>query len=744
VTVHETGESDGLSWFAMDLLQGETLAARLTRGPLTEPETITLARELLSALAAAHDQGIVHRDIKPANIFLEKGQAMLADFGIARTITTSESDGVTQTGGVVGTPAYMAPEQMSGEGVGPATDQYSLALVLYECATGKRWPPLQTAGSGDWRLVPASLVPVLKRALGSSPGERWPDVRAFAAALGPRRRRWPWLVAAAAAIAAAIAIWPPQVLNRCGRADDAFAPGAVVPSSRGGCRAWQRAEQMYLRGAWQEADTAYRGVLALDSSCLACEFRLLEVDHWLERRPDSSRITRVQAGLTKFSEPWRRLVTAFFSPARRRIELLEDLTSDYRDWPLAWYYLGTELFNRGPLFGRSRRDAVDALTQLAMLDSSFVPSWTDLTLVRIASGDSAGAEAELRRLQSVPRAEGLTQAQRLLAGIAFAFRFTPYGLATWDSASKDPALLSGLPELAAGPRVLPGLGTPLGAVALGRAFEASGQKPLQRSGLIAEMLGYLALGQIDSMRRAGRRLNAVSPSQQLLAFAEMLDAAVILFDDSYPIADAARTVVTLQPLTRAMMPPLVRRDAAWMLAIAALRRRDPDAARGALAFLADEAPPFPRRTFVNALLVGDTGQPDSALSLTLPLVTDLEAWDRTERSPFLRTAIQLSRAKWFAALGIPEDARSAYRWHEHFHLPDYPVDHPLPSDGDWAFSTLASWRQARLLDHGDRDIDVCASYHVVAERWSLGGPSYRARADTARARFAILKCSGPA
>jgi hypothetical protein len=236
--------------------------------------------------------------------------------------------------------------------------------------------------------------------------------------------------------------------------------------------------------------------------------------------------------------------------------------------------------------------------------------------------------------------------------------------------------------------VLPGVGTPQGGVALGRASEASGET-VAALGLIAEMLGHLALGRVDSMRSAGRRLNAIFPSQQFVAFAQMLDASVILFDDAYPIADAARAIAMLQPLTRAMMPPAVRRDAAWMLALAALRRRDPDAARGALAFLADEAPPFFRKAFVGALLVGAAGQPDSALTLTLPIVTDLEAWDR-DRGGAARCAPVNSPREVVRGAGYPGGRAQRVSRHEHFHLPDYPVDNPLPSDGDWAFSTLAS------------------------------------------------------
>ena len=143
-------------------------------------------------------------------------------------------------------------------------------------------------------------------------------------------------------------------------------------------------------------------------------------------------------------------------------------------------------------------------------------------------------------------------------------------------------------------------------------------------------------------------------------------------------------------------------------------------------------------------MLAAAGQPDSALAVTNLIVTDLEAWDRVERSPLLRAAIRLSRARWYAAMGGSESARAEYRWHQHFHLPDYPVDDPLPADGDWAFSTLASWRQARLLDKGPSqdpvDVEVCASYRLVAERWSGGDARYRARADTAEARLAALKC----
>jgi hypothetical protein len=98
------------------------------------------------------------------------------------------------------------------------------------------------------------------------------------------------------------------------------------------------------------------------------------------------------------------------------------------------------------------------------------------------------------------------------------------------------------------------------------------------------------------------------------------------------------------------------------------------------------------------------------------------------------------RAAWWDAIGQTGSALPELRWHQHFHLPDYPVkEFPEPAEGDWAMSTLASWQLARLLDR--RDDDVCAAYRMVAERWRAGEPRFAARADTAAARLAALGCA---
>jgi serine/threonine-protein kinase len=142
LTVLDSGEtSDGLLWFTMPYVEGESLRDRLNRErQLPVPEALRLAREAALALDYAHRHGVIHRDVKPENILLIDGQAMVADFGIARALAPGTSQTLTETGVALGTPAYMSPEQASGERTLDArTDIYSLGAVLYEMLAGE--PP---------------------------------------------------------------------------------------------------------------------------------------------------------------------------------------------------------------------------------------------------------------------------------------------------------------------------------------------------------------------------------------------------------------------------------------------------------------------------------------------------------------------------------------------------------------------------------------------------------------------------
>jgi len=150
VLVLDSGEEQGRPYLVMECLPGKSLHDEFAAGPL-EPERVrSVAREILSALGAAHEMGVLHRDVTPSNILLtDDGRAKIADFGIAKT-----TDGLDQTvvGQVLGTPAYLAPERLRGEPATPAADIYALGVVLYEALTG------QKAYSGDTPISVAHAV----------------------------------------------------------------------------------------------------------------------------------------------------------------------------------------------------------------------------------------------------------------------------------------------------------------------------------------------------------------------------------------------------------------------------------------------------------------------------------------------------------------------------------------------------------------------------------------------------------
>jgi serine/threonine-protein kinase len=137
----DSAEAAGHLFYIMPYVAGESLRQRLEReGPLPIGEAVEITRQVASALEHAHQQGVVHRDIKPENILLQEGQAIVADFGIARAIDAAGDSAaggrLTQTGLVIGTPRYMSPEQIAGAGVTGRSDVYSLGCVLYEMLTG--------------------------------------------------------------------------------------------------------------------------------------------------------------------------------------------------------------------------------------------------------------------------------------------------------------------------------------------------------------------------------------------------------------------------------------------------------------------------------------------------------------------------------------------------------------------------------------------------------------------------------
>ena len=138
--LHDSGEAEGFLYYVMPYVEGESLRERLDRDEfLPVEEVVGLTRGIASALDYAHRHNIVHRDIKPENVMLYEGEAMVMDFGIAKAVSAAGAETLTQTGMMVGTPAYVSPEQAAGEtNLDGRSDQYSLACVVYEMLSGQR------------------------------------------------------------------------------------------------------------------------------------------------------------------------------------------------------------------------------------------------------------------------------------------------------------------------------------------------------------------------------------------------------------------------------------------------------------------------------------------------------------------------------------------------------------------------------------------------------------------------------
>ena len=156
----------GPNYLVMELVEGETLAARLKRGKLSVSETIRFGAQIAEALAVAHGKGIVHRDLKPANIMLTKSGVKVLDFGLAKSAVDPSR---TEAGGVMGTPVYMAPERIEGKEADQRSDIYALGLILAEMTTGKR---SNSAGN-----LPPEFARVVNRCLEVDPDERWQCAR---------------------------------------------------------------------------------------------------------------------------------------------------------------------------------------------------------------------------------------------------------------------------------------------------------------------------------------------------------------------------------------------------------------------------------------------------------------------------------------------------------------------------------------------------------------------------------------
>src|SRR5271165_4686927 len=199
VTIHSVEEADGVHFLTMQLVEGLPLDRLIPASGLPVEQIVEIASALADALAAAHEKGIVHRDLKPANVMVSKeGRVKVLDFGLAKDVGASDpadatltSDHRTQVGMVMGTPAYMSPEQTSGRPLDHRTDIFSMGVLLYEMATGRRPfegtssaelisailrdnPPAVTDARPD---LPSDLTRIVRRCLEKDPRHRLQTAR---------------------------------------------------------------------------------------------------------------------------------------------------------------------------------------------------------------------------------------------------------------------------------------------------------------------------------------------------------------------------------------------------------------------------------------------------------------------------------------------------------------------------------------------------------------------------------------
>lgn len=204
VPIHQIGSRSTFLWFTMKFVKGQSLVDLLAdRGPLELEACLALVGQVASALHYAHDRGVIHRDVKPANVMIdENGWALVCDFGVAKAFGAVA---LTQTGGTMGTPSHMSPEQLYGKPLSGRSDQYSLAIMTYELLAGKT--PFSGASLGEVlrqhllepppRLsdarpeIPGYVSDVLIRAMSKKPEERFKSVLDFVVALGGRRLEGP-------------------------------------------------------------------------------------------------------------------------------------------------------------------------------------------------------------------------------------------------------------------------------------------------------------------------------------------------------------------------------------------------------------------------------------------------------------------------------------------------------------------------------------------------------------------------
>src|SRR5215210_813773 len=393
VRIHDIGQDGDLLFLTMDFVEGPSLQALLRREKRLPPErAASIARQLALALEAAHEAGIVHRDLKPGNVLIEPtGRACITDFGLARSPGPHD---LTRTGMIVGTPAYLSPEQARGELLDARSDLYSLGLLLFEMLDGQIPVPNETGTLRDLRKLdsvrPFYLLAIVRRLLEPDPARRFQSAGEVVAALD--RRRAPFRVTDRPLLTAALALVVLTVLAswvifpRRGLAPAAPPEAPLTTSSPAALRDYSQAMGHLLRREDAAAVPALERAVTLDPGFTAA---------WIGLARARSSVGQSRAAL----EAARRAVASLASQSSRSSWEARALEARLRGEPQAAREILSELIARAPGDTEARVDLAEACGEAGDLNAAI----EQLRIVVAAAPDH-------------PRAWFLLAKQAILAG----------------------------------------------------------------------------------------------------------------------------------------------------------------------------------------------------------------------------------------------------------------------------------------------------------------------------------------
>ncbi len=458
IPVYDSGDVDGLMYYVMPHVEGESLRERLERQTRLEvSDAIEIALEVGSALAYAHAHHVVHRDIKPSNILLANGHAVVMDFGVARAIGEVGRESITAPGIAVGTPTYMSPEQASGEGhLDGRSDVYSLGCVLYEALTGE--PPYRGATTHALiakcfsepipsvrrhrREVPTHVDHAIKKALAKLPAERFQTATEFTHALTVRE------VPAPQANVTSIAVLP--FVNMSPDPDNEYFSDGMTEETINGL-----AKLPGLRVAARTSSFAFKGK-SMSATDIGTE---LNVDAVLEgsvrkagnRIRITAQLTNVDDGYHLWSERYDRELEDVFAiqdeiaaaivgtlEGHMAAERYEQVIRRYTDNVEAF-----EFYLKGRYVERARRregfgkgieyfeQAIDKDPNYALAHAGVADSYTFLAFYRFLPPHDAFPKANVAAMRALDADELLPEAHISLAEVKFLYEWD------WEGAERE-------------------------------------------------------------------------------------------------------------------------------------------------------------------------------------------------------------------------------------------------------------------------------------------------------------------